>query len=498
MPVARLISLQNISYAEQPLASGATKDVYLTTDGQSVIALYRDPAVRDDPVYVARLKAIVARHNVTLSRSEGGAARNTEEAARLKALFNWPTAVTVAPKLGYVAPVFPDRYWFRADPRNLPIKDPDSGRFDKKAKWFTERRIWTKLHRRERGDLRSLLQVCILLAHATGRLHLMGLAHSDLSSNNVLVDPLPSSESSGWPGCLILDLDTVVVPGFYPAAVLGTTGYIDPTVLATSGPGLPATQRRMPDRTSDRHAMAVLIYELLLHSHPLLGPKLRSAESEEEDDFLALGRDALFIEHPTDQSNRPKSIRISYGQLGRPISALFERAFIQGLHDPEARPLAAEWERALWETLDLLYPCTNSTCLWRWFPCEHGSSSSCPAGCGSRAQHPLPVLHLTSRDVRPNKGTGRLVCWPGQRLHRWHADESYLPLPLENEAPVAEIAKDPQGNQWFIRNLRLQGMKLMAANQKVIPIGGQHPLLPGVKILLGDQSRSRVAQFIVE
>ncbi len=49
-------------------------------------------------------------------------------------------------------------------------------------------------------------------------MHQMGLSHSDLSYNNVLVDPVTKS------ACMI-DLDGLVVPGLYAAEVIGRLIY---------------------------------------------------------------------------------------------------------------------------------------------------------------------------------------------------------------------------------------------------------------------------------
>ena len=56
---------------------------------------------------------------------------------------------------------------------------------------------------------------------------------------------------------------------------------------------------------TDLHSMAVLIYEYLLTRHPLTGPKHIPDIPAEEEDFLLMGSQALFIENPDDRSNRP-------------------------------------------------------------------------------------------------------------------------------------------------------------------------------------------------
>ncbi|MEZ5940120.1 MAG: hypothetical protein R3C18_01930 [Planctomycetaceae bacterium] len=99
---------------------------------------------------------------------------------------------------------------------------------------------------------------------------------------------------------------------------------------------------------ANRHALAILIYEMLMLRHPFNGPKVFSTESMEEDQRLMMGFGAVFIEHPTDHSNRwPGTLTPSYDSMGRRLQQLFERAFIKGIAAPEVRPGPLEWKSAL-------------------------------------------------------------------------------------------------------------------------------------------------------
>ena len=48
----------------------------------------------------------------------------------------------------------------------------------------------------------------------------------------------------------------------------------------------------------------MLIYQLLLYRHPLRGPRVHSPDPA-EDDLIAFGPDGIFVDHPSDHSNRP-------------------------------------------------------------------------------------------------------------------------------------------------------------------------------------------------
>lgn len=136
----------------------------------------------------------------------------------------------------------------------------------------------------------------------------------------------------------------------------------------------------MPKITTDRYALAVLIYTFLLNRHPLDGGKVWNIDDPQKDDDMRYGAKALFIEHPTDSTNRVKPNQLAPSQLpqgdpnrlpyticGPYLKKLFDKAFIDGLHNPSMRPSAAEWEDALIKTCDLVQPCQNPDCQAHWY-----------------------------------------------------------------------------------------------------------------------------------
>ena len=107
----------------------------------------------------------------------------------------------------------------------------------------------------ERGTWINYFKLCILMTRAVRRLHAAGLAHSDLSCRNILVDP-----SNGQ--SVVIDIDSLVVPRLFPPDVAGTPGYIAPEVLSTIQLDLRDPNRILPSTGTDQHALPVLIYEL--------------------------------------------------------------------------------------------------------------------------------------------------------------------------------------------------------------------------------------------
>ena len=66
--------------------------------------------------------------------------------------------------------------------------------------------------------------------------------------------------------------------------------------------------------------------------------------------------------------------KMPYIVTGPYLSELFKRAFIDGLHNPIARPTADEWEQALVKTVDLLQPCQGANCEQKWYAFDNSKS----------------------------------------------------------------------------------------------------------------------------
>lgn len=248
----------------------------------------------------------------------------------------------------------------------------------------------TLLDPRERGSWDGYLGICIDLARAVRRLHAAGLAHSDLSYANVLADPLTGSAS-------IIDMDGLVVPGKFPPDVAGTPDFIAPEVVATQDRATGDPLRVHPSIRTDRHALAVLIYLYLLARHPLQGRRIHDPDDAARDDALAMGERALWIEHPTDVSNRVDVAQVRRSSLpwadagrlptsicGPLLAGLFARASVDGLHAPDCRPTAEEWKRALVLTADILLPRPAPTRAAGWACSPSTIRCGPPAPCAAR------------------------------------------------------------------------------------------------------------------
>ena len=470
-----------VEFVDEIKAQGGVKDVYFSTDKTYVVAFYRKPTNANDK---DRLKNIteVYRQKIFSANVNGG---------YWQKMFAWPTKMVEWKGLtGIVIPFYDSKYFFAGGPFN--------GK-EKNGKWFASAKLRNKfLPADQKGDWFTHFRMCLQIARAVGRLHAAGLAHSDLSYNNVLVDPI------GGSACVIDD-DSLVVPGKYPPEVVGTPDFIAPEVLQTRSLPLTDPNKKLPSIQTDRHALAVLIYMYLLYRHPLRGGKVNDLEPA-KDEELSMGSKALFIEHPTDKSNRPKINQLAPSELpqgdvtklpyticGPYLKELFDRAFIDGLHDPIKRPAAQNWVDALIKTTDLMQPCQNPKCEAHWFVFDNSTKPRCPF-CGTEYHGQLPVLNLY---YSPSKGkflpeNYRLMVYDKQTLYMWHVNRFIAPGPNlkpGEEKPVGDFHFHK--GKWILINRRLNSLYDKDVDKK-IEIGQYVELTEGKKILLSTEDGGRL------
>ena len=374
------------------------------------------------------------------------------------------------PSLGIVTPIYPQNFLFT------------SGKFagkEKQSNWFTSPKVRKVLPREELGSWKNYFSIAIQLARGVRRLHQAGLAHSDLSNRNVLIDPLTGR-------CLIIDIDSLVVPNLFPPDVLGTRGYIAPEVLKTLELPFNDSSRYHPSSQTDRHALAVLIYQYLLRRHPLEGPKTYNVGTAEVQENLEMGEKALFIEHPNDSSNRPLGLKVGYQCLGDyRLERLFHRAFIDGLHEPAKRPSALEWERELVKTWDLLYPCQNKSCPEGWFVLQKSQKAKCPF-CNSVIKQPIPVLHLHQKTASGGLvERSHIAIYHNTLLYKWHAYNNVSLKEGSDKTPQAYCIWHQ--DRWLLINQCLPQLYSPGGN-KVAP-SDKPGKTPGAAISLQDGSQ---------
>ncbi|MDR3178124.1 MAG: hypothetical protein LBT96_03980 [Campylobacteraceae bacterium] len=494
---AKTFDGQVVEWEDKVIGSGAMKEVYFSPNRSYVVGFYKQ---KQDFQAKDRLKMITGKYKDSIFNQVGG--------DYWKNLFCWPTAILeYNGKLGIVAPTYPKQFFFKYGSINndaLGIKGKE-----KEGKWFAASKLRNRhIDARELGDWLNHLKICLAIARAVRRMHAAGLAHSDLSYKNVLVDP------SGGFACVI-DVDGLVVPGKYPPDVVGTPDFIAPEVVKTSHLSKDDPTRCLPRRETDLHALAVLIYMYLLYRHPLRGGKVHDTNDETLDERLSMGEKALFVEHPSDKSNRIKyknaekwelpwvdTDKLPYTLSGPYLASLFKHAFIDGLHNPTMRPSANDWEVALIKTIDMIQPCQNPNCAQKWFVFDNSTKPKCPF-CQTPYKGKLPILNLYSSRSKGSfrSDDHRIMVWSGQSLFWWHANRLIAPNEKLNDAHKKRVGYFVQhkGSWWLVNEGLTDLTDVTGDKPSVIAIGGKVELSDGKRLLLDRNEGGRlVAVQMVE
>lgn len=448
-----IISGNDITVIQEIKASGTKKNVFFSPDKSFVVGVYKE---KPDANSMSRLNDLVTKYKDGIFSNSGGDYWNK--------VFCWPTDIVETPsgKIGVVMPFFPSNFLFE--------KGNQKGT-DKKGSWFTKPTARKFLANEELGSWKKYIESSLHLVRAIRRLHMAGLSHSDLSYNNVLIDPKKGK-------AMIIDIDELVVPNKYPPSVIGTMDFIAPEVMKTSD--LSKDKRIMPSTATDLHALAVLIYMYLLYRNPVKG-RLVHHKDPNLDSKLHFGDKALFVEHSTDKSNKPKTDdknylpwsnvdKYPYSLTGRFLSKLFKTAFEEGLHDPEKRPIASEWEDALIKTHDLLVKCGNNKCEQKWFVLN--KEGKCPFCDWKYKNYSIPVLNLYKYNQKKSEyifTRNQIVAFNGKRLHAWHAFDDIVPNEsTENRHKPSVGYFQRHQDKWFFVNTGLDNLIDATTNNPIL------------------------------
>ncbi|MDR3233051.1 MAG: protein kinase [Planctomycetaceae bacterium] len=476
-------------------ASGAKKDVYWHPQNQYVVAIYKESRNEKQEKW---LKDLIAKRE----KLYGG---NSGEYWKDHVLDCWPEkSFQWNGKHGFVMPPCQSRYRFKEKPVGMDKDEKSVFAFQNlmiNCLGMEEGRmvatgVFDKLPAAETGDLKGYVQACSEIARGVRWLNNSGLAHSDLSCNNVLVDPLTGR-------ACIIDLDGLVVPKTHEAEVSGTHGYVAPEIYHKTEPSKPCIE-------TDLHSLAVLIYILLFHRHPLLSKRLYVQQAKDgEIDYkknieMLCGQKALFVEHPTDKSHPCHERQYEkqhwidpqqtpYTIHGPHLRELFEKAFIDGLHKQKRRPTAGMWESALLQTRDLLVPCGNDTCPKRWYVVYDTKHLKCPY-CGTPYSGVLPVLDFFRKD---GTLTGhRLNVHHNLCLRLWHAREDRRDseqLPEDEREGSVGCFSLLNNQRWYLTNVALNNMKNLTTGEYV-PIDQSVELRDGLELLFSTSDTAQKAR----
>ncbi len=193
------------------------------------------------------------------------------------------------------------------------------------------------------------------LVDAFAALHSSGLCYRDISFGNLRVDQEACEVA-------IIDVDNIGSDGA-PTQVKGTGPFMAPEILRDEA---------LPSTVTDLHSLAVLLFYLFMHGHPLLGVRADASYTWEHGRHISetelmvrnFGVNPLFIFDPDDHSNGPlpgTSVAAWWAIYPQQLRRVFTQAFTKGLQDASlyGRVLEGTWRRALLRLHDCVSTCPS-------------------------------------------------------------------------------------------------------------------------------------------
>jgi eukaryotic-like serine/threonine-protein kinase len=203
----------------------------------------------------------------------------------------------------------------------------------------------------QQPSFRVLITIGRHLVSAFQALHGSGLCYRDINFGNLWVNPAEAEVA-------IIDNDNVGVDDG-DVFVWGTLRFMAPEVVR---------REVFPSGLTDLHSLAVFLYYLFVHGHPLEGLKTESSyswaasgESESELAVRTFGLEPVFVFDPAAHSNPPPpgDPMLTWWRIyPRFFRSLFEQAFTAGLTSPvSGRVTEGVWNRALIRLGDCVAVC---------------------------------------------------------------------------------------------------------------------------------------------
>lgn len=198
-------------------------------------------------------------------------------------------------------------------------------------------------------NLTAISKACFKLTDAFHKLHAKGLSYKDISFGNLFIEPHNGD-------ILICDNDNITANGINVSGLLGTPKFMAPEIIMGG---------TIPNTETDQFSLAILLFYILLISHPFDGAIEASIKCFDQSALIKLyGTEAVFIYDELNDSNRPipgiHNNAINLWKLYPPyIKALFHKTFTVGIKHPTKRSRESEWRNTFFKMYNSLIKCSH-------------------------------------------------------------------------------------------------------------------------------------------
>jgi TonB family protein len=271
------------------------------------------------------------------------------------------------------------------------------------------------------------------LAAAFAALHERGYVVGDVNESNILVAPDGA--------VTLVDTDGFQVPDPAAGTYRSRVGRPEFTPPELQGVSFGAADRT---EAHDRFGLGVLLFLLLMEgTHPFAVRVAGATEPPPVEERIRAGM-FPYAGAPPHRGCTPPRMALPFAVLHPGVRVLFERCFVDGHHDPAARPTAAEWRDALREAEAGLRRCDLNP--QHRFGGHLGDCPWCARAHQLRGRDPFPATAEAARRVAAPVPRRTHVARPGLSVPRVRAPRIVIPpVPLTTRAAAAarQAARDP-------------------------------------------------------
>ena len=202
---------------------------------------------------------------------------------------------------------------------------------------------------RTNPSFENLIKACFNLTKGYLKLHEQGYQYRDISFGNAFFDPDTGDVK-------ICDNDNVTPNGATDGGIIGTPRFMAPEIVRGEA---------RPSRNTDRFSLAVLLFYMLMVSHPLEGKEEAKIKCMDPAAMKKLyGTNPVFVHDPNNKSNRPvpgyQDNAIVYWEMyPEYIKDLFTESFTVGLNTPAKRITENQWLDAFAKMMSGIVKCQD-------------------------------------------------------------------------------------------------------------------------------------------
>ncbi len=314
----------------------------------------------------------------------------------------------------------------------------------------------------------NLILSCYNLTKGYSKLHEQGFQYRDISFGNAFFNPETGDIK-------ICDNDNVTPNGAKEGGVKGTPRFMAPEIVRGEA---------KPSRNTDRFSLAVLLFYILMVSHPLEGEQEAKIKCMDPPAMMKLyGTNPIFIFDPDNDSNRPvkgyhDNALIFWDMYPQYIKDLFIQSFTIGLNTPAKRVTENQWMEAFAKLLAGIVICQNCGAENFLDTDKAKSEHFC---WNMRCKKQLKIG--TKMVVGKRKKAIHLPLTSETKLYSHYINNDY-----DMNTIVGEVVTNPKDpTKWGIRNKTMKNWTYEKADGTQLAVGNEKAatIAPNVKIDFG-------------